>query len=247
MSTPQLKHPSLYVANVADSLLHSLTLRQVGQGKFQTAAIVQLRDPLPAAEQEVQTIKENIWLNIAVANAQAPAHAQIHKNYIIFASDDKPFILAGKETVLRAMTVKLYESEINDLFATQELLRTSQAPCIDMSSLESTRDGICDLICEILGVKTLGRNDDMFAAGLDSLSIFRILASLRATFQAAGKAQDHLSAVSTRTIYTNPTIEKLSNTLYKIFHTGRRFYESSPCEIRTNSAGNTMSQRQQCS
>jgi hypothetical protein len=220
MSTLQLKHPSLYVANITSSMLHSLTSKQVGQGRFQTAAVVQLRDPLPATEQEIQSIKESIWLNISAANFQAPAHAQIHKDYIMFASDDKPFILAGKETVLRAMTVKLYESEINDHFATQELLRASEAACIDMQSLESTREGIHDLLCEILGLKTLGGNDDIFAAGLDSLSIFRIVASLRATFQASGKAQDDLSAVSIGTISTNPTIEKLSNTLYKIFHTG---------------------------
>ena len=220
MSTLQLKHPSLYVANITSSMLHSLTSKQVGQGRFQTAAVVQLRDPLPATEQEIQSIKESIWLNISAANFQAPAHAQIHKDYIMFASDDKPFILAGKETVLRAMTVKLYESEINDHFATQELLRTSEAACIDMQSLESTREGIHDLLCEILGLKTLGGNDDIFAAGLDSLSVFKILASLRATFQAAGKAHDDLSVVSTSTIYTNPTVEKLSNTLYKILRTG---------------------------
>jgi aryl carrier-like protein len=145
---------------------------------------------------------------------------KIHKDYIIFASDDKPFILAGKETVLCAMIVKLYESKINDLFAKRELLRTSEVRSIDMQSLESTREGIHNLICEILGLKTLGGNDDIFAAGLDSLSVFKILASLRATFQAAGKAHDDLSVVSTSTIYTNPTVEKLSNTLYKILRTG---------------------------
>ena len=106
--------------------------RQVGQGKSQTAAIVQLRYPLQATEQEIQTVKESMWLNIVAANAQAPAHAQLHKDSIMFASDDKPFILAGKETVLRAMTVKLYESEVNGLFSKQELLLTSEAPCIDM-------------------------------------------------------------------------------------------------------------------
>jgi hypothetical protein len=119
-------------------------------------------------------------------------------------SDDKPFILAGKETVLRAITDKLYESEINDLSTKRELLRTSEARSIDMQSLESTREGIHNFICEILGLKTLGGNDDIFAAGLDSLSVLRILASLRAAFQAAGKAHDDLSVVSTSTIYTSP-------------------------------------------
>jgi acyl-coenzyme A synthetase/AMP-(fatty) acid ligase len=46
----------------------------------QTAAIVQLRDPLPATAQEIQSVKESIWLNIAAANVQAPAHGQIHKD-----------------------------------------------------------------------------------------------------------------------------------------------------------------------
>ncbi len=63
---------------------------------------------MPATEEELRALKESIWPSIAIANIQAPAHAQIHKDYVMFASDDKPFILAGKETVLRAMTVKFY-------------------------------------------------------------------------------------------------------------------------------------------
>jgi long-subunit acyl-CoA synthetase (AMP-forming) len=159
------EHPAVKASLIVRSKCRSrVALIDIKTGRTRqipTAAIAQLRDPLPATAQEIQSIKGSICLNIAAANVQALAHGQIHKGYIIFASDDKPFILAGKETVLRAMIVKLYESKINDLFAKRELLRTSEVQSIDMQSLESTREGIHNLICEILGLKTLGGNDDI--------------------------------------------------------------------------------------
>jgi len=102
-----------------------------------------LRDQLPATDEEIQGIKESIWLNIAAANVlQCKPNSTRTTQYIIFARDDKPFILAGKETVLRAMTIKLYENEINDFYAMQEAQQLSEAVSIDMSTLESTSVGI---------------------------------------------------------------------------------------------------------
>ncbi|TVY44181.1 Non-canonical non-ribosomal peptide synthetase [Lachnellula subtilissima] len=173
-------------------------------------------------EVELNTIKESLWLNIAAANVQAPAHAQLHKDHIMFASNDKPFILAGKETVLRAMTVKLYEDDINDFYAKQELSQLSEASCFNLSSIESISHGLCDLICGILELESLGGGDDIFAAGLDSLSVLKVLASIHNTLQSADKTKNDAtldaSLVTASTIYKNPSIGKLSNALYKIVH-----------------------------
>ncbi len=192
-------------------------IRQVGQGRFQTAAIVQLAKPMPDTKEELRAIKESLAANIAAANVQAPAHAQLHKDYIMFASDDKPFILAGKETVLRAMTVKLYESEIDEFYAQQELSQPSESVSFDISTLESTQIGIQNLLCRTLAIDTLGKDDDIFAAGVDSLSVLKILASLRNTLQATNHEP---SSITASMIYTNPTIERLSKALWRASQSG---------------------------
>ncbi|EXJ86687.1 hypothetical protein A1O3_03640 [Capronia epimyces CBS 606.96] len=198
----------------------------VGQGRFQTTALIQLIHPLPGTDDEIQSLKDSIWLNIAVANQQAPAHAQLHKDYIMFAAEEKPFILAGKETVLRAMTVKLYEAEINDFYAQREregeLSDTDVVSPIDLSSRDSIQQGLHDLLSRVLGVTTLGSTDDMFAAGLDSLSVFKILRGLRATFQAPlpSTSQSKSITITPSLIYKNPTVQKLSDALYRLAHPG---------------------------
>lgn len=192
----------------------------MGQGRFQTTAIIQLRDTSLLTDHDTQRLKDSIWCNIEAANAKAPAHAQVHKDYIMFAPDHMPFILAGKETVLRAMTVGLYENEINDFYAKRELRQTSEACSIDLSSPQSTYEGLNSLICAILGLRPLAKDDDFFAAGLDSLSVFKVLASIRKTVQAAMKDTNDSLNITAGFIYSNPTLEQLSNALYNAVHAG---------------------------
>ncbi|KAH8655420.1 hypothetical protein BX600DRAFT_515242 [Xylariales sp. PMI_506] len=179
----------------------------VGQGKFQTAALVQLHEALPTSKEGVKELKETLWERMMVANHEAPAHGQLHKDYIIFASADKPFLLAGKETVLRAMTVKLYETEINEFYAAQES-QLSNAASIDTTDYESISKGVHKLLTDTLPGAQLAENDDFFIIGLDSLSVFKVLASVRATLKTAIGMDE--TAVTASIVYANPTIKKLS-------------------------------------
>lgn len=185
---------------------------QVGQGKFQTAALIELRNPIPASEEEFHALNSSIWHVITSANAQAPAHAQVHEDHIIFSKPEKPFVLAGKETVLRAMTVKLYETEINSFYTDFETQRDSDATPFDMSSLASTVLGVHSLICKTLGINQLGYNVDFFAAGLDSLSVLKVLAGIRATLR--NVFNNHLEPTVSM-VYSNPTIERLSVVIFE--------------------------------
>jgi len=71
-------------------------------------------------------------------------------------------------------------------------------------------------LCATLRIEKLGKSDDIFAAGLDSLSVFKILASLRASIASADGGIINGSAGIASTIYTNPTIERLSQALQNI-------------------------------
>jgi aryl carrier-like protein len=175
--------------------------------------LIQLRDPLPSSEEDVEALKESLRINMAVANKQAPAHGQLHKDYIMFATEEKPFILAGKGTVLRPMTVQLYEKEINDFYATQESRQSSEAACLDVVDLVTSQSGIEKLLSQILLGAPLTPDDDFFVAGLDSLSVFKVLASLRATLRSV---QLDEGAATPAMIYSNPTIKKLAEAFNRV-------------------------------
>ncbi|KAH8881459.1 acetyl-CoA synthetase-like protein [Thozetella sp. PMI_491] len=190
----------------------------VGQGKFQTAALVQLNEPLPTTEEDLQTLKDSLWSSMETANLEAPAHGQLHEGYIIFATEDKPFLLAGKETILRAMTVKLYEKEIDEFYASRELQQASEVVPIDIANLESIREGVEQLVSTTLSGTKLAPNDDFFAGGLDSLSVFKVLASLRAALQPVAQVVE--GSITASLVYSNPTIERLSKSLDRLVRSG---------------------------
>jgi len=52
---------------------------------------------------------------IEEVNKEAPAFSRIFKEMIIVTHRDKPMLRAGKGTVNKKATVKLYEEEINAL------------------------------------------------------------------------------------------------------------------------------------
>lgn len=192
---------------------------KVGQGRFQTTALVQLQQPRPTTEQELQALKDELWPSMAAANREAPAHAQLHKDYIFFAADDKPFPLAGKETVLRAMTSKLYESEIEEFYAQREQQEAQMSSVvIDVSDIHSIENDLKTLLSHILGTDVVRESVDLFAAGLDSLSVTKVLASFRTTLRSHSGTNDQRIPASM--IYANPTIKALAGAFEKLVRHG---------------------------
>lgn len=67
----------------------------VGQGRFQLAAILELRE-YPGNEQNLSELLEDIWPLVEKANAASPAHGRLLRPYVMFAAWDKPFARVGK-------------------------------------------------------------------------------------------------------------------------------------------------------
>ena len=53
--------------------------------------------------------------DIEEANKEAPAFSRIFKEIILVTSKEKPMLRAGKGTVIKKATMKLYEPEIEGL------------------------------------------------------------------------------------------------------------------------------------
>lgn len=184
----------------------------VGQGRFSPAVIMEVTpkafETLKTPEDKASFIEESIWPLAVIANKDAPAHAQLSQDRIMLSTPGKPFLRAGKGTVQRAGTVKLYAEEIDLLYKRSDSDETAvdSAPNIDIGA----ETGIVELeigmiIEDVLGLRQIAKNQDFFAAGMDSLHVMRIAKKLKASIM--GGLHDH---ISTRTIYVNPTIEKLA-------------------------------------
>ncbi|KAL1893341.1 putative secondary metabolism biosynthetic enzyme [Sporothrix stenoceras] len=188
----------------------------VGAGQFQVAAILELMQPL-SSDKETATFWESLWPYVDKANREAPAHGQLHRDHIILASADKPFALAGKDTVLRGVTTRLYEKDIEDLYAKRALAVSnpdSVLPGIDLTSLSTIRKSLLALLSETINVQPgqLKDTDDLFVNGLDSLSVLTVYSSLRSALEKYKTVDGKVSpsAVTIAFIYSHPTLEKLA-------------------------------------
>ncbi|KAF2034777.1 acetyl-CoA synthetase-like protein [Setomelanomma holmii] len=90
----------------------------VGTGRHKAAAIVELGPNAYTEEVEGQKrLLEGIWPKIEEANRFADTTGQLEKDLILFAKKERPFAMTGKGSIQRKATEKLYEPEINELFA----------------------------------------------------------------------------------------------------------------------------------
>ena len=90
-----------------------------GAQRFQAALLIELaaENPLSATER--------LWPTIQKANEDCPAHAKIDNSHILFVDPNKPMLRAGKGTVQRMATLRLYAEELNTLYADAEKLALS--------------------------------------------------------------------------------------------------------------------------
>ena len=87
----------------------------IGTGRTKAAWLIEPRLP-PSNESERITLVEDIWPSIEKVNEAAPKQARIEKDWIMFTTKEKPMARAGKGSVQRQTTVKLYEKELGALY-----------------------------------------------------------------------------------------------------------------------------------
>ena len=192
----------------------------VGQARFQTALLVEARDPSLCSKPE-KTFIDDLWPTVQKANSQCDTHSRISKELILFTKPEKPFLRAGKGTVQRRMTVDSYEDEINELYRNFENFVRAHTPgkgsrsahqCNEnpqgkaLSSLGSTQGWLQSLICTTTGWNHLNTDSDFFALGMDSLQVLNVVRAMNIEQLDAHPPRTMLTA---KTIYTNPTIRML--------------------------------------
>ncbi|KAH7084377.1 hypothetical protein FB567DRAFT_629884 [Paraphoma chrysanthemicola] len=183
-----------------------------GQGKFQTALLVQLNNNHPSHILDKEKIVDLIWPTIDLANRSAPTHGRIFRDFVLVADTTKPFSTTSKGTVRRGPTLQLYQQEIENLYVQADAKVDKGAVPLNLSNLAEVRDKLRRIVASVTGQANLQDDDDFFAAGVDSLQVLVLSRALRKEGWLDGEVGSTLSGAL---IYQNPTINSLTEALLK--------------------------------
>ena len=165
----------------------------VGVGQFHTGLILEPHPERDAVGME-EFIKE-VWARVEAANSQGPAHARVWRSMITLTMPGKPFIRTAKGSVMRQASYRLYQNEIELLYATDDI--QTLAELNDTQVMHILRNALRS----VLGSRAEALADDtnIFGLGADSLQVLQ----LRQLLRSAG------IVCTTGMIYRNPSMNLL--------------------------------------
>lgn len=156
-----------------------------GQGRFQPGLILEAH-VTPQEDAAREALIDQVWPLIEHANKKTVAHGHVAREMIMLADAEKPFLRAGKGTVQRTATLRLYEHSIDSIYEKFGLAQTKDYVPLDISSEQALTQSIIDLLTTKIGVKWLDPDTDFFSVGVDSLQVIATANLLRSSFEAAG-------------------------------------------------------------
>ncbi|KAF2650921.1 hypothetical protein K491DRAFT_782258 [Lophiostoma macrostomum CBS 122681] len=185
----------------------------VGTGRFQTTLLVEPRPDLKISSEQ---LIEEIWPTVEHANTLGPAHGRIFRSKVLVATPDKPFVRAGKGTVIRGQTTRLYEAEIDAMYTNAESQISKQESLPAVHDHESIAKRVRECLEGIIS-DHFADDDDLFVLGMDSLQTMEVRKSVNRAF-ASNLSARGLDALPASIIYANPSIEKLATRLHCVFN-----------------------------
>ncbi|KAF8154567.1 hypothetical protein B0H34DRAFT_661311 [Crassisporium funariophilum] len=180
----------------------------------------------PRDEAELVKGRNLIWPFIEEANKVAPTYSRLFKELVLISSPDKPLPRAGKGTIMRKAALSLYNEEIEAIYATVESTTGIENVVPPASwTTENTEHWLKEQIEDIHSGREFSISGDVFEQGMDSLSATilrrRITGALRSK-----ETQKAAQLVAQNTIYTYPSIAKLSKFLVQIVKDPSAFVET---------------------
>ena len=197
----------------------------VGHARFQPAVLIELKGTPPQSDHEKQELFDSLRPYVTKGNDSAPGFAKLRRDHAAFTHPDKPMIRTDKGTIKRSATAKLYEKEIDKLYADAEDATTSLSTVqLDARDRDAVTKALRYMIIQIVGLQDIGIDDDIFTAGADSLQVMSLVRQLKASF--TGKEGSiPAELISARIIYSNPTASKLARALHGLTNQGEKTYE----------------------
>ena len=189
-----------------------------GQTRFQPALLVEMSKSNDEAESE---IIDQIWPAVELANCSMPGHGRVVRSMILLAKAGKPFVRAGKGTVVRRLTENAYADEIDALYCGKHQRYPAKSSSLVPTAF--SQEAIDSLIRSILPPKLASTpprdTDDLYISGLDSLTTFEALDALRSAIL-PHRSHPEISWLSADIFYSHPSIQQLSQLLLAFLNHG---------------------------
>ena len=138
-----------------------------------------------------------------------PGQGRILRSRILVSTSEKPFVRAGKGTIVRKLTESLYQKEIDFLYSEPVVKLGLSLPVLRPTfDLPAVLQYVRTIVAALLpSAEQLKNDDDLFANGLDSLKMLEMVGTLKAALALQTKSE--LGWLSSQTIYEHPTISQL--------------------------------------
>jgi hypothetical protein len=198
------RHPAVQAALVAGSQrLEACLLVEPARGQ-QTG---------PLSDSAKTALIQDIWPALEEANCHCPAHARIAKSKILVLEPGRPMLRAGKGTVQREGTLRLFAAGIDVLYSEEQQRRGNgeEAVSISISSLGDAMNALRGMVANHVPSWSQSHFDmytDFFSpAGMVSLQVMRLSAATRSSMG--------IPSVTPAVIYRNPPIHLLAQQIYQ--------------------------------
>lgn len=189
-----------------------------GQARFEPGALIKLKDESALSDHMKEEVLGSLEPWLLEANKTAPGYAKLRADHIVFTTPKKSMIMTDKGTVKRAATLKAFEQEIDQLYTDAETSANSLAAAqLDARDLSVLTQRLQEMLAAAMGLGDLAPDQDLFAAGMDSLQVINFVRLLKSSLTSPdGGVAPQL--ISPKIIYSNPTVGQLSATLHQLNH-----------------------------
>lgn len=157
--------------------------------------------------------EDALWPDIQRLNANTAGPGRVSQSMILIAKKDKPFVRAGKGTIVRKLTLQAYEEELNKLFKGSPkrsmpsvLLKPTAFRLEDVKAL--VRSIIENNLVEVAADESL----NLYTQGLDSVRSIETVTQLRAALASLDLGRP-LTWITLELIYNHSSINELTTVL----------------------------------
>ncbi|KAG2117013.1 putative aminoadipate reductase [Suillus discolor] len=191
-----------------------------GRGRNQVGILIEPRAGCEIDvddEKQLAEFRNRVWPDIEDANKEALAFSRIFKEMILVTHGEKPMLRAGKGTVMKKATLKLYEEEINALY---EKVEGSTRAGIDVPlptswTAEDVEEWLKVHAAAVNADKEVDPDADLFTQGFDSISATflknRIIRSLSSSSNR--DLQASASRIDQNIIFSSSSIRRLAKSV----------------------------------
>ena len=188
-----------------------------GASRFQSGVLLEAK-PLISSDEVAAKLLDSIWPYIERANESCPAHGKIMKGMAIFTKPEKSMMRAGKGTVQRGNTIRLYEKEINAVYEVHAMTIQGVPPNeIDFHDLSTLRLSLRNFLSTEMSLGKIKEEDNLFAAGLDSLRAMNTVRRINAAAEIQGLQNFKLPPDA---IYAHRNIAELASIIMSLIEPG---------------------------